>query len=305
VVGTPADGIAALRVLERVDYYRLLGYMRAFQSPDPLSGVRHFLPDTTLHDVLAHYEFDRKLRLLCMDAVERIEVSLRAAIVSEIAVAEGAHFYLDPRYFKHQYGCDKFQEEIRKEEGRSRAIRHYKARYSTPAMPPIWVAMEAVTFGTVSHLFSNLRRPYRRRIASQFTYDEHVLQSWFRSVNGVRNLAAHHGRLWNAPLQVDQPQPGNPFGAEFNPQPSTFFDRAVVIVALLRVIEPGSDWKPRLIRLLDTHPFVDHRAMGFPQGWRDRPFWAVPVVPLTAQRQVGSWNRKCIGRSNHPRKKKP
>jgi len=137
--------------LERIDYYRLLGYARALQSADPVTGIRHFLPGTTIHDVLALYEFDRRLRILCMDAVEHIEVALRAAIVSEVAVQEGAHFYLYSHHFKDPNRCAEFQNAVANEAHRSRVIRHYQARYSVPAMPPIWVAMEAVTFGTLSH----------------------------------------------------------------------------------------------------------------------------------------------------------
>jgi abortive infection bacteriophage resistance protein len=46
-VATPADGVAALQVLEHVDYYRLLSYMRPLQVFDA-TGVRTFRPGTTM-----------------------------------------------------------------------------------------------------------------------------------------------------------------------------------------------------------------------------------------------------------------
>lgn len=190
-VPTSADGVAALRALERIDYYRLLSYMRPLQRTDA-GGVRRFVPNVTIRDVLRLYEFDRKLRLLCMDAVEHVEVYLRAAIVSEIAVREGAYFYTDPGYYTHAQGCARFQDDVREEQTRNPAIRHYHAHYSAPPMPPIWVAMEAVTFGSLSRLYSNLRRPFRIAVARRFGLDESVLASWLRAVNGVRNIAAHH-----------------------------------------------------------------------------------------------------------------
>ncbi|HZG43540.1 MAG TPA: Abi family protein [Longimicrobium sp.] len=269
------DGLAALNSLETVGYYRLLGYMRALQAVDPGTGVRRFLADTSMDDVLALYEFDRKLRLRCMGAVEHIEVALRSAVVSEIAVREGAHFYLDPNHFKHPALCTRFQDAVAKEAPHSRVIRHYQTRYSSPVMPPIWVAMEAVTFGALSHLYSNLKRRHRLRVANRFVLDEGVLGSWLRSVNGVRNICAHHGRLWNAPLHVDQPRPGNPFAAEFNPQPNTFFDRAVVMAVLLDRIGTDPGWKDRLVDLIGSSPAVDPARMGFPAAWRTRPFWSV------------------------------
>jgi abortive infection bacteriophage resistance protein len=86
VVPHPID---ALHALEYVGYYRLLIYMRPLQVEDP-AGVRRFVAGTTFEDVFALYNFDRELRLLCLDAVERIEVALRAAIVSQVAVPAGA-----------------------------------------------------------------------------------------------------------------------------------------------------------------------------------------------------------------------
>jgi abortive infection bacteriophage resistance protein len=284
-IPTPADGLVALAALERIDYYRLLSYMRPLQRTDAATGVRRFLPNTTIGDVLGLYEFDRRLRLLCMDAVERIEVALRASIVSEIAVSEGAHFYLDARYFTDSRGCSRFQDEVRAEEQRNPAIRHYRARYNTPLLPPIWVAMEAVTFGAVSRLYSNLRRPYRVAVARRFALDERVLGSWLRSVNGVRNVAAHHGRLWNASLHVDMPVAAHLYRSEFSPSKSTFFDRAVVIVVLLERVAPGSGWKERLLRLLNTSGGVDEVRMGFPPGWRTRPLWSVTARPVNRRHE--------------------
>lgn len=259
-------------MLERVDYYRLLSYMRPLQVTDP-SGVRRFVPGTTMDDVVALYEFDRKLRLLCMDAVERIEVALRAAIVSEVAVAEGPDFYTRRGCFTSADACERFKREVLNERARNPALRHYFATYCSPAMPPIWVAMEAVTFGALSQLFSNLARPYRIRIARRFQVNEHVLASWFRAVNSVRNICAHHARLWNAMLHVNKPMAGREFAAEFTPATDMFFDRAVVIALLLDRVAPSSGWKASLKALIDASPHVDPAKMGFPAGWQERVLW--------------------------------
>lgn len=265
--------LRALHALEHIGYYRLLLYMRPLQQFDPATGTRRFVPGTTFDDVVALYEFDGKLRILCMDAVERIEVALRAAIVSEVAVSHGPHFFTDQAHFDTQVAFDDFQDVV-KEEKRSVAFRHYYRRYSTPSLPPIWVVMEALTFGTLSHFFSGLQRSHRKAIAARFGFDEKVLRSWLRALNGLRNMAAHHNRLWNAPMHVDQPIAAKRLAVEFGPTNDTFFARAVVAVALLENIAPRSRWKERLIRLLDKNPGVPEQAMGFPPGWRKRSFWS-------------------------------
>jgi abortive infection bacteriophage resistance protein len=199
------DGIEALATLERIDYYRLLGYMRTYQAQNAV-GVRVFRPGTTFDDVIALYEFDRKLRLLSLDAAERLEVALRAAIVSEVAVAFGPHFYLDSRHFTSPAGWQSFNEAVHDEKSRSSVLRFYVTSYDSPPVPPIWAAMEAVSFGTLSHLYSNLQTSIRKAIATRFGYDEQIVLSWFRSATLVRNLSAHHARLWNSRNGVDKPR---------------------------------------------------------------------------------------------------
>jgi abortive infection bacteriophage resistance protein len=269
---TITDGARALHALETIGYYRLLVYMRPLQRRD-VDGTRRFEAGTTFEDVLALYDFDRKLRLLCMEAVERIEVALRTAIVSEVAVVHGAHFYLDAHHFVAPHACEGFQAAVRKEATRHPASRHYLRRYCDPPLPPVWVAMEAVTFGTLSHLFSNLSLALRRSIATRFAFDEVVLSSWFRSLTHLRNVAAHHARLWNASLTVDKPVVAKRLRAEFGPVSTTFFARAVAVTALLTSVDPASGWKLRLRRLMDENRHVDEHAMGFPEGWRSREFW--------------------------------
>ncbi|HEU4453669.1 MAG TPA: Abi family protein [Longimicrobium sp.] len=261
----------ALHALEYIGYYRLLIYMRPLQKLDPATGTQRFTPGTTFGDVLDLYNFDRKLRLLCLDAIERIEVALRAAIVSEVAVAHGPHFFLDPRYFDRVSTLVEFYQAASRE-NKHLAIKHYSQRYSTPELPPVWAIMEAITYGSLSRLFSGLKLAHRKSIATRFGYDETLLVSWFRSVNLVRNMCAHHTRLWNSRMLVDQPLSVKSLAAEFTDR-ERFYARAIVMGALVEVIDPGSDWRKRLIALIDAYPKVPTAAMGFPANWRTRNFW--------------------------------
>lgn len=284
-IADPAAGVDALGVLERIDYYRLLSYMRPLQELDPATGLRRFVQGTTMSDVVALYEFDRRLRLLCLDAVERIEVALRAAIVAEVAVAEGAHFWIDEAYYTSSEGHREMRENVLAEATHNAALRHYLTTYEMPEMPPVWVAMEAVSFGALSRFYSNLLRPYRRSIARRFGLDEKVLASWLRAVNGLRNRCAHHARVWNAYLHVNKPMPARGFEHHFSAVADRFFDRAVVVILLLNRSVPGHRWKDRLVSLLDRSPWVDPASMGFPNGWRETPLWASPRAAAAARRR--------------------
>ena len=271
---TVSDSGAALHALEYVGYYRLLSYMRPLQRTDAVTGLRHFIPGTTFGDILTLYDFDRELRLLCLAAVERIEVALRAAIVSRVAVPEGPHFYLDPTQFQHLDAFVDFYQTTRRED-RHLAVKHYKKHYGTPELPPIWAIMEAITFGALSRLFSGLALRHRKAVALRFGYDESVLSSWFRAISLVRNLSAHHSRLWNAPMHVDQPLAAKKLRFEMTPT-DTLYARFVALGALLPMIDPATEWKRRLIALIQRYPTVPLSQMGIPAGWDGCAFWATP-----------------------------
>ena len=265
------DAVEALHALEYVGYYRLLIYMRPYQRTDPATGLRHFIAGMAFGDVLNLYKFDRELRLLCLDAVEKVEVALRAAITSQVAVPAGPHFYLDPVHFERLDSFVEFYQTTRRED-RHLAVRHYLRHYSTPEFPPIWAVMEALTFGALSRLYSGLALQHRKPVAIRFGYDESVLASWFRSINLVRNISAHHGRLWNAPMHVDQPLAAKKLRPEMMPT-DRLYARLIVLAALLDAVDPGSDWKQRLVGLVKRYPTVPLHPVGMPAGWENSSFW--------------------------------
>lgn len=263
---TVVDPVAALDALERIGYYRLLIYMRPLQQLPQKS----FVPGTTFQQILDVYNFDRELRLLCLDAIERIEVALRASIVSEVAVAHSPHFYMEPQHFERLDGFVEFyQTAVR---AKYLGIQHYRDTYGSPDLAPIWTIMEAVTFGSLSRLYSGLRIDHRKAVARRFGYDETILVSWFRSMNMLRNMCAHHNRLWNFHMVVDQPKAAKRFRSELV-RTDRFYARAIVLIALLDSVAAGSGWKQRLIALIDRYPGVPPAAMGFPSDWRRRAIW--------------------------------
>lgn len=60
-------------------------------------------------------------------------------------------------------------------------------------------------FGAVSQLIGMMTVPDQQRVASKYGVDWQVLRTWLRSLNYLRNLAAHHSRVWNRNV-IDQPK---------------------------------------------------------------------------------------------------
>ncbi|PLX47162.1 MAG: hypothetical protein C0613_14785, partial [Desulfobulbaceae bacterium] len=151
------DWPRAERYLSVISYYRLSAYTLPFQNGNP---DHQFKPGIEFEDVLHLYVFDRRLRLLILDAIERLEVALRARMTNILSSHHGSHAYLNPGIFDTRYNHDWLLDQVRRKCDASQAetfIKHYRNKYTDPDLPPIWMIMEILTFKEVSVLFSFLR----------------------------------------------------------------------------------------------------------------------------------------------------
>ena len=89
------DAAKALHYLRFIGYYRFSAYTLPFQNP--AHHDKHFKPATTFERVLSLYVFDRELRLVVMDAIERVEVAVRSCVVNELCLRHGAHWFMDQK----------------------------------------------------------------------------------------------------------------------------------------------------------------------------------------------------------------
>lgn len=261
------DQLAAETAIARIGYYRLLIYMRPLQDQN-----KRFFQSKSFEDILTLYKFDRQLRLLCLDAIETIEVALRAAIVNELAVQQTAHFYTESSHYINTSEFKNFIQTTLK--SKSMSVDHYYAKYSTPSFPPIWSILETLSIGSLSKMYSNLTVPNRKIVAKCFKYDEDVLVSWFRAIAALRNKCAHQNRVWNTISPADKPKIARRTKSFCGPSQETFYARAVVVNALLLEIEPSSKWKQELKKLLSSNSIVNPRQMGFPSNWETMSFWS-------------------------------
>lgn len=291
------DEARARHYLANISYFRLSAYTRPYYRPN--QSEHRFLPHTRFDDVLALYVFDRELRLLLSDAIERLEVALRAQLTNTLAEHHGPYAHLNPTIFDNRYNHPWLLEKLR-EEAQAREVEtfiaHYREKYTAaPVQPPLWMAMELLTFKAISTLFANLRQEDdTKRISQHFGWPHKVLTSWFRSLSDLRNLCAHHMRVWNrefgsrpvmprkAPADWPRVPEAIPSGAHLdvtqtiNPQRRLYL-QLVMIESLMQVVCPESRWAERLVQLLDAHPRVSRPHMGFPPGWENETLWQKTV----------------------------
>tara|TARA_R110001606_G_scaffold361754_3_gene514950 strand:+ start:3352 stop:4347 length:996 start_codon:yes stop_codon:yes gene_type:complete len=296
--------------LHAVSFFRLSAYMRPYQvNHDPL---HRFNSATTFKQITQTYEFDRKLRLLVMAAIERLEVSVRAVIGSYLGPKyNNPHWYLERIHFKKRYEHDRllqtierkqkeanqsYQREcVRIEKARDKSeqdkealkarrakesyARHYPLTYSEPSLMPGWAMLEELTLGDLSHLYAGLAKDSdKKAIAKELGLSMPLLESWLKTLTTIRNICAHHGRFWNRELGIkpELPKDGSIKWPDYqrHVQDNT---RTAVVISILQYfitqISPHDDWKHELIELFEKYVEIDLAMMGFPSDWKADPFW--------------------------------
>lgn len=154
-------------------------------------------------------------------------------------------------------------------------IQHYYDTYDTPDMPPCWMVFESISFGTISVAFKNLAHPEYEAICKRFGLPHPILSSWLHSISYIRNVCAHHSRLWNRRCTI-KPIIANAYRQDLTPN-HTVYAQLVVMQILLGTIAPDNHWAKKVADLLSEHPNIDQSAMGFPPDWQQRKIWADKV----------------------------
>ena len=306
------DAAKAADYLERIGYYRLSGYWYDFRQRsapfcplDAETGGRprkvrverpvldDFKPGTRFQDAVELYVFDKKLRLLVLDALERIEVALRVDLSHRLGEKD-AFAYLKPDLFHENFaakvdkdtGLTRHHEWLSKHaalvvRSRETFMVHNKTKYGLPVA--IWVACEVWDFGCMSTLFSGLKADDQDAIAQTYgVADGRVFASWLRSLNYLRNVCAHHSRLWNRNV-VEEPRlpaAGAVPALDGFIGDSGLRTRPFLLLCicqhLMGVINPASSWGSRLKRHLQKgfpqlhHVGITLQGMGVDEGWELR-----------------------------------
>ena len=277
------DDAPALHALSHCNYYRLRGYWIPFEERDPSTahGAGHkFQPGTYFNKILDLYQFDSKLRLLLLEAITAVEISVRTQFAYQLAhETKSAHPHLDPSLFNKVFpnllGSLGRQKSILEQ---NHFIKHYEEKYEE-CLPPIWVVVEIMSLNQLSKWYCSIRQPaIRQKIADIYRVDETILTSWLSFLTPVRNRCAHHERLWNhkfikAPT-IPKKKPAD-LGKLFNKnQRKRIYTSLVILDYLYRIIDhdAGKEWKERLRALLKKHD-PDTTAMGFPDDKTANAFW--------------------------------
>lgn len=266
----------AERYITFVGHYRLKGYW--FHLTDP--ATKQFKPGTTFESIQQRYEFDREIRAIILEAIERLEVAIRSSLCNFLSLKHSPHWYLDAGIFKPsgKFGLGQMLSKIESEVDRSSSklfIRAYYKEYDDPYLPPSWAMSECVSLGMWSRTYKMLRDPLdKKAISSKFGIAQvEVFESWLHTLTVLRNMAAHHDRFLGQKLGVGPTNLKNK-NIKFQDNKSVYAALTVVHF-LLNAIRFNTAFNQRFIELEKRYGMGLMQELGFPNNWQtDTSGWA-------------------------------
>lgn len=298
----------AAALLKSTGYYRLTGYLYPFRESEQYMDdeghtrtrvLSDYRAGTTLRHVESIIDFDRRLRMLVMDGIERIEVAVRMQIgyvlgrTSAFGHEDSASFIEaftktgtdpgtgEPVLSPHATWLQRVDE--RRAKSDEQFVVHFREKYDDQM--PVWALTEILELGQLSVLYRGMLQQDAEEIAMAFGVPtKKIMGSWLASLNYVRNVAAHHARLFNRKLQNapkrpragqiplldhlrDEATPKGGFGT---------YNALAVIAYLLPSIETETDWNQQIAALLQAFPTshaLSPGSMGVPHGWESLDLW--------------------------------
>jgi abortive infection bacteriophage resistance protein len=294
------DRERCLRALQTIGYYRLSAYWYPFRlrDEDHQEGIDtpsdRVMPGLYLDEIVAIYEFDRKLKTIIWDAIERVEIAVRVAVAYLMGQYDRFSFLhtaflapecvhqsqLDPTISNFEAFRRRLETQIR-DSGEDFA-RHFRAKYNSAA--PVWVAIELWDFGTLSRFYQLMLPTDRERVSQEFCLPgSRILGGWLEAINIVRNICAHHGRLNRRHLANSLRLPnahGDPTFRHVRALPDRDKHRLYPILCalafLLRTIDPSGEWRGEVIRHFDAVPKLNGLSLadyGIPETWGIESLW--------------------------------
>lgn len=270
---TFSDENKAQHILENISLFRMKSYLMPLRQ----TNSRQFKEGASFEDAYSLYKFDSALRKMICSELEKIDVSIRTQLSLIMGDEAGIYWFENPDNFRntsrHATLLTNLQSELRRSD--DDAIVGFQQRYSN-SFPPSWMTFEISSFGTLSMMYKWLNAGHaRRKVARFYGLTDTVMESWLHSIVYIRNICAHHSRLWNRRLSINAVVPRNTHLPFINTPHDTkrVYYILSIILYYLQAVNPQNTFVARFKSLLAEYPKVDTIAMGFPSNWGNETLW--------------------------------
>lgn len=261
-------------------YFRLTWYFKFYQ--DKKNDI--FKDWTNFKQVVDLYSFDRKLRLLTLDAIEKIEVSLKSNINYVLYKDYWAFWYLNTDLFSlwneknlEIYNNLVWKIKLIQEKSSAIFVKEFFNKYTDDYLPS-WMLFEELTIWELSNIYRLLKTEFKQQIADIFWVYQLDLQIWIYLLVNIRNICAHHSRLWNKEYIVKLRLRDKTFWNKFllweiknfnTPEVvPNYYNATLIINYLLNHINKNFSWLDDLEKLFNDFEKVDKIKMWFMENWK-------------------------------------
>lgn len=269
------DRVEAINVLRRINYYRLSGYWYPFRQLSGTQRLDDFFPGTRLDDVVELYEFDARLRAATFSVLTPIELAIRALLGHELGRIDpcahldpaslGPRARSGPAYSRWLAG---YETELHS--SREDFVAHHRAKYGGTL--PVWVAVEVLDWGGLTYLLGFAPRDVQNAVAAACGLRAPQLESWLKGLNLVRNVCAHHGRLFNRVHTITPKLPGIGIHPDLDSATTSWnrtFGQLTLIQFLLDRLRLGrTTLLPAVVRSFPTVQAVPLAHLGAQRQWQ-------------------------------------
>jgi abortive infection bacteriophage resistance protein len=268
----------AVSYLTNIGYYRLSAYLHPLLD-EPKTDHR-YKTGASLDLAMNMYRFDRKLRVLLFNEIEKIEVAIRSAMNNFVSDTLNDVFWMtDSRHFSNPVVFNKSLALIEADLNRTKEdfIEHFRNKY-LDTYPPAWMISEIIPMGVLCGIYNNIKSTaIKKKVAAQFGLPFPVFSSWILVIANLRNVCCHHNRTWNKNhlvVPADLHSPVFSWIDSSTTDAKRIYYRICIIKYLLFTVSPKNRFTQKLKSLLSEYPTIDIKAMGFPTDWQNEQLWA-------------------------------
>lgn len=282
-----SDEAYAKEALEQLSYYSLIG---GYKEPFKHAASGNYKHGVTFEEIVALYFFDEELRTLFLKYILHVERHMKSIISYHFCEKYGEHqqAYLNPDNYtltkKNTSEVNRLVYSIQKaisQPSRYTYIAHHSNKYGNV---PLWVAMNALTFGQVSKIYQYAPNDIQYKISQKFPHvTERELHQFITVIARCRNICAHGERLFSFHIRETIPDTTLHKKLGITQKNGQYIagkqDLFSVVIALRYLIGNNEfrDFKSKLSRLitqaLKECPHLSkeqlHREMGFSENWSD------------------------------------
>lgn len=267
----------ACRCLSNVGYYRFSAFCVPYETS---IGKNHkFQEDTSFEEVLNLYNFDRELRVLFWEALECIEIKMRASFALLITTKTKDPFaHLNEANFvdseKHKENIKQLKTDIYRSQAET-FVKHFISHYDEET-PPLWACVHLMSLGELVRWIDNVKdSEIKKELSQGFGFSKYfTFHSFAVALTELRNVCAHHVRMWNRSFMKRTVKikkfdcPG--FEKSLPLQSSNkLYSLAILLAVSMKTSDTKTTWPSRVGAVLRERPSWQIKSMGFPKNWQD------------------------------------